>query len=96
MAGVTRQGRCLVSGNKKKTDVVRKKKVSKITPPSNPNETKLIAFRADAELTRLLKTTPNKSEVIVEALRDYFSRDSYVTCTRCKGTGKMKRSRKTK
>ncbi len=84
-----------MGAEKKKTIDVRKKKVSKITKPLNPDNAMLVAFRADAELSMLLRNEPNKSETIQLALREYFAHNVSVTCARCKGTGKMRKKNKT-
>jgi len=72
----------------------RKRKRSKITQPNDGiNKEKLIAFRADREIARLLNRFTNKSEIITEALHKHFRINTYVICTRCKGRGKMKKYR---
>ncbi len=71
----------------------RKKKKSKITQPSKTPNGNLQAFRVDRELALLLKKVPNKSETMVKALREYFSKNHLVTCSHCAGKGKvMKRA----
>lgn len=67
----------------------RKRKRSKITMPNNGSDKTLQAFRADREITRLLNQVPNKSEFIVEALREKLSHTCVVTCPTCKGAGKV-------
>ena len=65
-----------------------KKKTSKITMPKEAmTKATLHAFRADRELTHLLKTLPNKSEFITKAIMEAFGRDHYITCSTCHGTG---------
>lgn len=72
---------------------MKRKKYSKITRPNTGfSKDKLIAFRADQEMEKLLNKVFNKSETITEALREHFQKYSYsVTCHNCKGTGKVKK-----
>ena len=70
---------------------IRKKKRSKITQHNDGvTKEKLIAFRCDKELIQLMNQVSNKSETITEALREHFSKHHYVTCSNCKGQGKVK------
>jgi len=50
---------------------------------------KLHAFRADPELTSLLDSIPNKSEFIVQSLREQCSKKQLILCPRCKGRGRI-------
>lgn len=67
--------------------------MTKIKNPKNA-KTSIQAFRADKELTRLLNNLPHKTEFIIDALFDSFSKQELVTCKRCKGTGKIRKKKK--
>lgn len=49
----------------------------------------LHAFRCDAELSDLLAGVSNKSEFIVKAVLEQFSREYAVTCPTCEGAGEV-------
>ena len=67
-----------------------KRRKSKVTPPveiAGTHDTKLTAVRLPADLKRKVLLYANQSEVIIEALEEYFSK--HKDCPRCNGTGRI-------
>jgi len=67
--------------------------MAKIDNPQGAKSS-LQGFRADKELTELLQKLPNKTDFIIDALYEKFSKEELVTCRRCKGTGKVRRKQR--
>lgn len=68
--------------------MARNKKRSRITRPNDGGtKGKLIGFRCDKELLKLMANVPNRSETMTEALREYFKKNHIVTCSACNGRG---------
>lgn len=69
-----------------------KRKKSKITVPNDgQTKAKLEAFRPPKDISRRLQRAHDKSEVIVEALRLYYSAECEQPCPTCRGSGKIMR-----
>lgn len=52
---------------------------------------KIHAFRTNGDLTTKLESLKNKSAFITAAIVDAFTKEEWVSCPTCKGTGLIKK-----
>jgi len=73
----------------------KKSKKSRITMPKDgSSKGGLVAFRIDKTLASRLNFASNKSEIINDALRQFFG--VWDVCDSCNGTGLVRKKRKLK